>query len=90
MHKHSCVVCYLEHRLHTDVANHGPADERSVPLVRPSVKEFHGGSLGPESEGAHGVHDEVNPEHHERVEGRVLTGESTDEHNQESHHCICI
>lgn len=80
-----CLATHLEGRLHQDVAQHRFADEGRDPLVRPPVQQRQGRGLRAEGEGAHRIHDEIYPEHHEGVERGVLPGEGADEHNQKSH-----
>lgn len=41
----------------------------SIYLIPPSLPPH----LGPQRERAHGVHDEVHPQHHHRVQGRVVS-----------------
>mmetsp|Transcript_6663 Transcript_6663/g.19751 ORF Transcript_6663/g.19751 Transcript_6663/m.19751 type:complete len:513 (-) Transcript_6663:2198-3736(-) len=62
----------LVSRLDEDVPPHGTVDEAGVALVWTSVEELEGGGFGAEGKGSHGVHDEVHPEHHHRVEGRLV------------------
>jgi len=65
----------LEGGLDEHVAPHDAADEACVALVGLSAEEVGSGELGAEGEGAHGVHDEVHPEHHHRVKGRLRAQE---------------
>ena len=61
------------------MAPHDAVDERRVALVGPAAQERQGRGLGAESQGAHGVHDEVDPQHHHGVEGRLVPADGTQE-----------
>lgn len=58
-----------------DVLHHGPGDERLVAAVRPAQQEGLGGRLGGQSERRQSVHDEVDPQHLDGLQGGVLQEE---------------
>lgn len=58
-----------------DVLHHGPGDERLVAAVRSTQQQRLGGRLGGQGERRQSVHDEVDPEHLDGLQRRVLQEE---------------
>lgn len=58
-----------------DVFHHGPRNERLVAAVRFTQQQRLGGRLGGQSERCQSVHDEVDPEHLDGLQRRVLQEE---------------
>jgi len=66
-----------------DVLHHGPGDQRLVAAVRSAQQQRLGGRLGGQSERRQGVHDEVDPQHLDGLQGGVLQEEEEEEEEEE-------
>lgn len=58
-----------------DVLHHGPGDQGLVATVRFTQQQRLGGRLGGQRQRRQSVHDEVDPEHLDGFQGRVLSEE---------------
>ena len=69
----------LVRRLHRNMAPHDAVDQRRVPLVRAAPQQCHRRGLRAQSKRSHGVHDEVNPQHHHGVQRRLVPAHGAQE-----------
>lgn len=58
-----------------DVLHHGPGDQGLVTAVWFAQQQRLSGRLSGQSQGCQSVHDEVDPEHLDGLQGRVLSEE---------------
>ena len=73
----------LVRTLDKNVSPHNPRDEGGLALVGLALQKLFSGLLGSEGESTHCVHDQVHPEHHDRVERSAEVEQCADKRDDE-------
>lgn len=68
-----------------DVLHHGEGDERVVAAVGLSEQEGFGGGFGGQGERGERVHDQIDPKHLDRLQGRILQRRQSQVRNPARH-----